>query len=49
LSRLGELEACHGFILVPELELPLKQLRAMAIELLMDKGDTRDLGVHWTN
>jgi len=27
----------------------IKQLRAIAIELLMDKGDTRDLSVHWTD
>src|SRR5256885_27154 len=26
----------------------IERLRAMAIELLNDKGDTEDLGVHWT-
>ena len=26
----------------------VEQLRAMAIELLMEKGDTADLGIYWT-
>ena len=29
--------------------LRIERLRAMAIELLMDKGDTQDLGIHWTD
>jgi hypothetical protein len=29
--------------------LRFERLRAMATELLMAKGDTRDLGVHWTD
>jgi len=26
----------------------LEQLRSIAIELLLEKGDTKELGIHWT-